>query len=424
LDSDNISRYHFNLTHKDGQTYITDLGSANGTFVDSLRLESNKPQALYGGEEIQVGELRMIYNVFDDSPTRPMLVPEETTRRIELEAPAFRIDLLGPSQPVSPGAHITAELTITNTGTEPERYLVEVNGLPRDWVRIDRPTVEVAPGKSEPVVISFKPARRSESTPGDYHAYVTVRPSRDAVTLLNADFVLTILPFGGFGMALDSNDLTPDEPLRLHLHNQGSNPLPLHLMVHDPNDAIQANIPAPSLTLKPGQRLMVQASVRPKRRHLFGETRIYPFDVVVKSGDAAGFTAAQRAYLSVPASMPMWAPIAIVGAASAMIMLLIAIIAILGAQSAFNAAPEITRFEVSSTQVAQGEPLVVNWQANNAQRIVLTLNGTPVFREEGDLATTSYTINTSGLTGEVVVAVQASSEGGTRNSSQVVSIVQ
>lgn len=424
LDTDNISRYHFKLTSEDGQVFITDLDSANGTFVDSIRLEAGKPQPLYGGEEIQIGELRLIYNGFDDSPTRPMLVPEETTQRIELEAPAFRINLAGPSQAVSPGAHITSELSITNTGAEPERYLIEVNGLPREWVRIDRPTVEVAPGKSEPVVISFKPSRRSESSPGDYHAFVTVRPHKDSLTLLNADFVLTLLPYGGFGMALESNDLSPDEPLRLHLHNQGSDPLPLQLMIRDPNGMLQAGIPAPQVTLKPGQRLMVQANVRPRQRRLFGETRIYPFDVVVKSGDAAGFTAAQRAYLSAPASLPVWAPIAIVGALSAVVMLLIATVAILSARNAITSVPQITRFEVSSTQVAQGEPLVINWQASNASRVVLTLNSTPVFREEGNLTTTSYTINTSSLSGNVVVSVQASSDGGVRDSSQTVFIVQ
>src|SRR5690606_33704897 len=129
------------------------------------------------------------FNTLDDSPTRPMVVPEEATQRIEVEAPTFRIDLKGPDQAVSPGAHIAAELAITNTGGETERYVVDFHGLPRDWVRIDRQTVEIAPDKTATVVMSFKPLRRSESAPGDYQAFVTVRPNRDGAAMLNADFV-------------------------------------------------------------------------------------------------------------------------------------------------------------------------------------------------------------------------------------------
>src|SRR5215207_9631184 len=113
LETTNISRYHLNLTYDSGQVYVTDLDSANGTYVDGVRLPGNQPQPLYGGEEIQIGDLRVLYSYLDDSPTRPMVVPEEATQRIELEAPSFRIDLQGPEQGVSPGAHISAELSIT-----------------------------------------------------------------------------------------------------------------------------------------------------------------------------------------------------------------------------------------------------------------------------------------------------------------------
>ena len=64
LDSDNISRYHFNLTHKDGQTYITDLGSANGTFLNGgIRLKPGKPHALRSGERFSLSGARHLFEV-------------------------------------------------------------------------------------------------------------------------------------------------------------------------------------------------------------------------------------------------------------------------------------------------------------------------------------------------------------------------
>jgi hypothetical protein len=421
LDTDNLSRYHFSITYANGQAYITDMKSANGTFLDGQRLPDGQRQAMYGGEEIQVGELRMIYNTMDESPTRPMVVPEEATQRIELEAPAYRIDLKGPDQAVSPGAHISAELAITNTSREPERYVVDVTGLPRDWVRIDRHTLEIAPEKSETVVISFKPARRSESTPGDYQAFVTVRPNRDGAAMLNADFVLSVLPYGGFGMALEPLELEQDGRFRLHLHNQGSQPLPLSLEVRNTDDALDAALPTPQVVLSPGQRLLVNGSIIPKRKKLFGDAEQLPFDVVVTSRDAAGFTAAQRGYATVKPALPRWAPLAILSGVATLIVALIAVLFILGNPPPLPP-PVLTSFTLSSTAPEQGEPLTVSWQAEHAERLVLTLNGTTIFQSTDDESANSFIIDTSELSGPIQIGLTLENESGVAGDTQVIDV--
>src|SRR5215204_5114934 len=55
LDTDAISRYHLSITKAGDDITLTDLGSQNGTYVDGVRLESNKPHLLGDVEEIQVG---------------------------------------------------------------------------------------------------------------------------------------------------------------------------------------------------------------------------------------------------------------------------------------------------------------------------------------------------------------------------------
>ena len=129
LETTTISRYHLSITHTGELVMITDLESVNGTFVDGEKLKANEPRPLYGGEEIQVGHLRMIYHQIDEMPTQPMAAVDDTTQRIELELPAFRLDVIGPDQPFSPGAHMPAEMAITNTSEQAQRYRVEVTGL-------------------------------------------------------------------------------------------------------------------------------------------------------------------------------------------------------------------------------------------------------------------------------------------------------
>ena len=60
-----ISREHARLHVSEGQLYLIDMGSANGTFVDNKRLETHHAHQLSDGDEFYVGQL-MIKVVFRD----------------------------------------------------------------------------------------------------------------------------------------------------------------------------------------------------------------------------------------------------------------------------------------------------------------------------------------------------------------------
>src|SRR5690349_12029599 len=129
LDNSTISRYHVSLTRNGELAFITDLDSANGTYVDGVKLTSNTQHPLGGGEEIQIGNLRMIYHHIDEEdPTQLMSPVDETTQRVELSLPEFNIDVHNPAQSVAPGAQISVEVSIGNTSDEEQRYTIEVSG--------------------------------------------------------------------------------------------------------------------------------------------------------------------------------------------------------------------------------------------------------------------------------------------------------
>ena len=52
-----VSRIHCKLEFKDSQVLVTDLGSANGTYVSGIRIEPNQPYTLKKGEELTLGRL-------------------------------------------------------------------------------------------------------------------------------------------------------------------------------------------------------------------------------------------------------------------------------------------------------------------------------------------------------------------------------
>jgi len=401
LDTNTISRYHFSLFHDGDQVFIADMDSVNGTFVDGVKLAPGERRPLGGGEEIQIGQLRIIYHHLDEMPTQPIAAAEETTQRIELELPTFRIDIQGPDIAVAPGAHISSELLVTNTGRDKQTYTVEVSGPPQEWVRVNRPKLTLDPEEAAEVVISYKPLRRPDSKPGDYPVRVRVRPENNPDMMLEASVTLKILPYGGFGMALENRRITSGQRFRLHLHNQGSAVLPITVSPRDLSDRLRFHIPSPQLTLAPGQRVTLQGEVRPKSPALYGRPSDHVFDLVARSHDPAGFLVAVRGHFVETPMLPAWSP-AVLGAAiiAAFVVFVGALILLLRPVPQ----PRIASFQVNSTQIAQGTPLALDWAVTDVAQLNVSVNGTPELSQI-DPRTSGIELDTSDLAGQIEVSL-------------------
>lgn len=57
IDSTAISRRHCKITHSDGRNFITDLKSANGTYLNGTQLEPEKPRPINEGDKLRLGNL-------------------------------------------------------------------------------------------------------------------------------------------------------------------------------------------------------------------------------------------------------------------------------------------------------------------------------------------------------------------------------
>lgn len=408
LETDTISRYHLTITHSGDQVIIADLDSANGTFVDGQRLNHDEQRPLIGGEEILIGELRLFYYNLDDSPTRPNTpVVEEVHPHTDAARATFSIEADEPEIAIPPGAHTSAELRVVNRGNKNERFTVEVTGVPKDWLRIDRPEFDLRADEPVFVQISFKPVRQSTSVPGSYPVTITVRSRNDPARALQCVITLVVLPYNGFGVALEERQLSPGQPFRLHLHNQGSVDLPITISSRDISRQLKLTLAPDRAVLKPDQRLVVNGSAMPKTSRIFGSPKHYPFDLIVHSSDAAGYVIAQRATVTQQPPLPGWALYMLIG------LIALVLAGILGALllgGRVPAAPVISDFRVQPSQVLAGEPLQADWTAQRADSFVLSINSTPVSTLNGDVL--SATIPTGGLEGTVQIALQAMNTGG------------
>ena len=73
IDSATLSRRHARIVVDGGEATLEDLGSKNGTHVNSHRV--TQPVALKDGDQIQVGSVAMTYRALD-------MLPSTVTRRL------------------------------------------------------------------------------------------------------------------------------------------------------------------------------------------------------------------------------------------------------------------------------------------------------------------------------------------------------
>lgn len=64
-ETQGVSRQHARMSIHDGSLYITDLGAANSTYLNGLRLTSRQPRILRDGDEIRLGKLRLQVTFID-----------------------------------------------------------------------------------------------------------------------------------------------------------------------------------------------------------------------------------------------------------------------------------------------------------------------------------------------------------------------
>ena len=107
LTHNSISRKHAKITIADGKSYIEDLGSTNGTYVNGNRINQGEKPELVDGCELVFGSSTFKYDAPEAAPieqTEQEIQPEVTTR-IEPESVASDYDL--PESPETQAADET-----------------------------------------------------------------------------------------------------------------------------------------------------------------------------------------------------------------------------------------------------------------------------------------------------------------------------
>jgi hypothetical protein len=399
LDTDSISRYHFSLVHKNGEVSITDLESANGTFVDGLPLKPNMPEVLGDVEEISVGSLRIIYRQVDESPTMMIHHAEDETQRIERDDSFIRLELDYTHLKVWPASSSSTELSVTNKSKETRAFSIQISGMPSGWLRLTRPEIELDPGETAYVLLNIKPPRRPNTVPQKYQLNIEVAPSEQPSLAVHAFIEVEVKSYSGFGMAV-GHQADDNDPVPIFLHNQGSGTLQLKLSAQDKDNALRFHLPNAPLELQAGQRLRVDLSIEAKNAPLTGTAKTYPFVVQVKSLDHSGFLAASDGLVSLAPRFPLWGLVAAAGIALS--ILVIGFLALLGFLNPPK--PLIESISLNASEIAQGDMLEITVDADDIESFDILVNQIVVQSAlPGDQRV--FAVDTSELSGNILVNI-------------------
>ncbi len=395
LDTDTISRYHFSVTHKDGIIQLTDLESANGTFINGVQLESNNPYSLENVEEIQIGHLRIIYHPNSDGPTMPISTMDDSTQPSDF---GFRVSLEMTHVDVWPASSSSVEIAVTNSTSEETQYQVAVTGLPDSWAKVNRPIMIIDGLDTTYILLNIKPARRADVAPADYPVEVRVSTLESPEKFIQVDLTVSVKGFGGFGVALSPEVIQSDEDFHLYMLNQGNEPLNLSVEGFDPTNQLQFEVPTGNVQLSAGQRTQVTGKISPKQRPLIGKAIEIPFAVVVKAHTNSGYSAAVPGTIRIEPSLSSW----MLGTISGIVLAIVLVLFVLLTQTP---EPEIEFFSLVNSEVEQGTAVELNWSGKDVEHYVIEVNRVAIGEFTGD--TTSYSLDTSDYSAPIDIALIA-----------------
>ena len=374
LDRNGVSRYHVTLTVRDQEVYLEDLDSVNGTYVDGLPLKGHEPRLLQGGEEIQIGDVRLVFQ-----PVVDLDITVKTTT-LSFEHANVLLELDGPGMAVTPGAYVHAVLNITNRKAEAERFALEIDGLPKGWARLDRRELEIPPNEKRDIRINFKPRRHSDSKPGEYDITVRVTEQSGSKTIHELKSKLHVLKYSGYGVALGKKVIEGHTPFQMYIHNQGNAPLSLEFRGQSVDKNLQFVLNPPNLVLGAGERQTIIGTITSLNRPLIGKLKEHRFDVISRALDASGFQAPIGGkYVETPL-VPPWAVGATVGGVALLIalILIIGLLILPGDDNNAKIEPKLTpipmainQFDVNITNntVTLGNPIFITWDTDGAELV-------------------------------------------------------
>ncbi len=288
LNTSAVSRYHAQFAVADGQVYLVDLGTVNGTFVNDVQVALNSRVPLSAGDEIVMGDMMLVFSLPEARRRQDITLTPSTTTIEDPQVP-FRMTVDKPHMVVAPGARMQLALVLENQSEEELILEIALGGMPHEWTKSNWRELVVMPGEQTEVLIAVLPPRSSKTRPGRYPLSIRVSNKGNPNEYLEAVREIDVVDFHGLAMVVKPG--SQNGIYHVAVQNQGNVPVSIGLRGYDREGLLNYRIRPDQMTIQPSETEQVMLRVSPRAGAAGGVSGEVPFAVVAHSTDVAGFEA-------------------------------------------------------------------------------------------------------------------------------------
>jgi hypothetical protein len=186
---------------------------------------------------------------------------------------------------VEPNATVFCQLTVKNTGTVVDRYVIQVLGDASRWAKVEPAEVNLVPSAEAIVSVVFTPPRRPDVAAGLRPFRVVATSSESPQVTAFADGTVTVGSFNDAAVTMQPTIVEGQAgTYTVTVENRGNVRVDARLEASDPRHALALRVEPPVVAIPPGGRGQARVSVAPRDTSLTGEAVTYPFRVVAQIG--------------------------------------------------------------------------------------------------------------------------------------------
>lgn len=322
LPSTQVSRQHARINRRRDGTYtITDLGSTNKTFIDGVELLSDISEPWGTSQMVAIGEYRLtLQHASAMQDTHPDFVPpslegiltptgDTAPSRAEgsLHTHADQVATLqlSPSYiTVQAGSQSVVNVMLQNTTNTVEHFQLQIQGIPNDWVSAPPTPLQLMPGASGSIPITFHPPMQSTTTAGDHPYNVRVTSQERGMEIARSSGTLSISAYHRFTLDLMPARITNGKIINLTVRNQGNSAESIMITPRDRAAAIRFEPSSATLNINPGQEEVVRFQANQAFPKWLGANEMLPFEL--RAVSRMGQEQTQSGELVVKPRLPIW----------------------------------------------------------------------------------------------------------------------
>ena len=299
LTEQQISRHHACLRFDGDQIQLVDVGSENGTWIDSSQLEANQPRLLAYHEVFRIGPYRLQLEpaaaavpetskwadpIGADAP--PAGGPPPIGPLIEASPTGqLGVWLKTPQVSVAPGSSANLSLVIINQSPAADGYRVTLNGLPDHWLAAPLPLVELPAGAREEINVTIAPPRSPKTRAGHYRLLLHIASRSTPAETVEVRAELSVAPYAAFASTLQPPRIGANETAQVAVRNEGNASQIFTVTWHDAVSRYEFRPDEVQLTLSAGEAAATDFRAVPRRTRWFGGPRLDVYSVKVRPED-------------------------------------------------------------------------------------------------------------------------------------------